>query len=122
MSRLSVGVVVALALGAFGSGCVANSPPLVTVGPRPNSLVVESGGELAMQLEVSDPDGDKMSYFWTQIPADPAGHFSDARTRNPTWRAPVVSETMSFTITVTVTDEEGGGVLGTSPSVVVQVR
>lgn len=122
MSRPSVGVVVALALGALGTGCLVNNPPLVTVGPRPNSLVVAPGGELTMQLEVSDPDGDKVTYEWGQIPAEPAGRFSDIHARNPTWTAPQVSETTVFNLTVTVADDEGGGVIGTTPSVVVQVR
>ena len=122
MSRLFVGVVVALALGAPGLGCLVNNPPQVTVGPRPNSLVVEPGGELTMQLEVTDPDGDEMTFDWAQIPAEPAGHFSDVHARNPTWTAPQVTETTVYTLTVTVTDKEGGGVIGSTPSVVVRVQ
>jgi hypothetical protein len=117
-----VGVVVALALGALGTGCLVNNPPQVTVGPRPNSLVVVPGGELTMQLEVSDPDGDEITYLWGQIPPEPAGRFSDINARNPTWTAPQVTETTVFNLTVTVSDDEGGGVIGTTPGVVVQVR
>lgn len=121
MSRSSSGVIVALVLGAFANGCLVNSSPLVTVGPRPNPLIVAPGGEVVMELEVNDPDGDEMEYDWVQIPAEPAGRFSDARARNPTWTAPVVTETTTFNITVTVTDNEGGGVLGTTPPVLVRV-
>ncbi|MCP3136387.1 hypothetical protein [Pyxidicoccus xibeiensis] len=111
----------ALALGAFGSGCRVNSPPEVTVGPRPNSLTADPGEVLMMQLEVNDPDGDDMTYEWAQVPAQPAGRFSDIHARNPTWTAPDVAETSLFNITVTVQDSEGAGVLGTTPSVVVRV-
>lgn len=122
MSRSSMGIIMALALGAFGTGCMANLPPEVTVGPRPSSLIAEPGQELLLQLEVSDPDGDKMTYTWAQIPAQPAGRFSDVHARNPTWTAPAVTETTVFTLSVTVSDDEGGGVLGTTPSVVVRVQ
>ena len=123
MSRPSVGIFGALVLlGTLGSGCLVNQPPEVRVGPRPNSLVVSPGGELMMQLEVEDPDGDKMTYDWAQIPPEPAGRFSDVHARNPTWTAPAVTETMVFTLSVTVSDNEGGGVLGTTPSVVVRVQ
>jgi hypothetical protein len=117
-----VGIFVALALGALGTGCVVNQPPEVTVGPRPNALLVEPGGELLMQLEVMDPDGDEMKYTWGQIPTEPAGQFSDKRARNPTWTAPQVSETTIFNLTVTVEDDEGGGVIGTTPQVMVRVQ
>ncbi|MCY1017522.1 hypothetical protein [Pyxidicoccus sp. MSG2] len=122
MFRSSSGVIVALALGAMSFGCLVNQPPEVTVGPRPNPLSVVPGGEVLLELEVMDPDGDEMQYDWVQIPAEPAGHFSDAHARNPTWIAPQVSETSTFNITVTVTDNEGGGVLGTSPPVLVRVQ
>jgi hypothetical protein len=122
MSRLSSGVIVALALGALGLGCRVNQSPEVRVGPRPNPLIVGPGGDVTMELEVTDPDGDEMTFEWVQIPAEPAGHFSDPHARNPVWTAPDVAETKSFNIAVTVTDNEGGGVLGTSPPVLVRVE
>jgi hypothetical protein len=122
MSRSSSGFVVALALGAFGLGCQVNNPPEVKVGPRPSPLVVNPGGEVVLELEVTDPDGDEMEYAWTQIPPEPAGRFSNTRTRNPVWIAPDVEETTTFNLSVTVTDNEGGGVLGTTPGLVVRVR
>ncbi|WP_164017918.1 PKD domain-containing protein [Pyxidicoccus trucidator] len=122
MSRSSSGFVVALVLSAFGLGCHVNLPPEVTVGPRPNPLVIGPGGQVVLELEVADPDGDKIEYEWTQIPPEPAGRFSDKHARNPTWTAPDIGETTTFNIAVTVTDNEGGGVLGTSPTLVVRVN
>ncbi len=122
MSRSSSGFVVALVLSAFGLGCQVNQPPEVKVGPRPVPLVVSPGGEVVLELEVMDPDGDKMEYEWAQIPPQPAGHFSDTHARNPVWIAPDVGETTTFNIAVTVTDDEGGGVLGTTPTLVVRVQ
>lgn len=121
MSRLSSGVFVAVVLGTLALGCRVNQPPEVTKGPRPNPLTIGPGGEVLMELEVMDPDGDEMTYDWVQIPAEPAGHFSDPHARNPTWTAPDVSETTTFNITVTVSDNEGGGVMGTSPTLLVRV-
>ncbi|MFP2928588.1 hypothetical protein ACLESO_26015 [Pyxidicoccus sp. 3LG] len=122
MLRSFSGVIAALVLGALGPGCLVNQPPEVTVGPRPNSLSATPGEVLMMQLEVEDPNGDKMTYLWAQIPTEPAGHFSDVHARNPTWTAPEVSETQLFNITVTVQDDEGAGVLGTTPAVVVRAQ
>ncbi|WP_241758790.1 hypothetical protein [Pyxidicoccus parkwayensis] len=123
MSRLSSGVIVALALGGLGLlGCRVNQPPEVTKGPRPNPLIIEPGGVVTMELEVNDPDGDEMTFDWVQIPAEPAGHFSDPHGRNPTWTAPAVGETKTFNIAVTVSDNEGGGVFGTSPPLLVRVQ
>lgn len=122
MSRSSWGFVVALALSAFSSGCLVNQPPNVTAGPRPNPHIIGPGGEVALELEVADPDGDEMEYEWSQIPAEPAGRFSDRHARNPTWTAPDIGETTTFTIAVTVTDGEGAGVRGDAPPLVVRVN
>jgi len=124
MSRSSSGFVVALALAlsAFTSGCLVNRPPEVTAGPRPNPLSIGPGGEVALELEVADPDGDELEYSWSQVPAEPAGRFSDRHARNPTWTAPDIGETTTFNLTVTITDGEGAGLRGTAPPVVVRVN
>lgn len=121
MSRSYSGIFTALALSGLCLACVANNPPDVTEGPRPEPRVVPPGGQVQFVLEVHDLDGDEMTYSWTQLPAEPAGRFSDEHSRNPTWTAPTVTETTQFTIQVTVNDGEGGGVLGTAPLVTVRV-
>ncbi|MFP2912240.1 hypothetical protein ACLESD_45905 [Pyxidicoccus sp. 3LFB2] len=112
----------ALALSTLVSGCLVNNPPEVTAGPRPSPLIIPPGGQVTLELEVTDPDGDEMEFEWKQNPSEPAGRFSDPGARNPTWTAPNVGETTTFNLTVTVMDNEGGGVLGTTPTLVVRVN
>lgn len=120
MARSYTGIFTALALAGLALGCAANNPPNVTEGPRPEPRIVEPGGVVQMVLEVSDLDGDSMEYSWTQVPPEPAGRFSDPHSRNPTWTAPTVSQPTQFALQVTVNDAGGGGVLGTSPTVLVR--
>ncbi|WP_284664224.1 hypothetical protein [Myxococcus sp. SDU36] len=109
----------ALVLLGLGVSCRANHPPEVSTGPRPSPQVVAAGGEVSFIFEVEDPDGDAMTYQWKQLPAQPAGTFSDVNARNPTWVAPEVSETTNFAIMVTVLDSEGGGIVAQGPGVIV---
>ncbi|MFY2556141.1 hypothetical protein ACN469_00700 [Corallococcus terminator] len=120
MLRSLSGVFAALVVLTLGCGRVVNHPPDVRVGPSPSPKTVAPGGVVQLVLEVQDPDGDDMEYYWTQNPAEPAGHFSDAHSRTPTWTAPDVKEPMHFLLQVNVVDTEGGGILGTGPSVLVR--
>jgi hypothetical protein len=89
-----------------------NHAPVISAGPTasPSSVV----GPVPVQLTVSasDEDGDTLAYAWTQEPASPAGSFSDATVRSPTWTAPTVSSSQTFTLKVTVSDGKGGSVQG----------
>lgn len=52
----------------------------------------------------SDPDGDALTYAWTQLPGGTAVTLTGAGTASPTFTAPVVAlggETLSFDLTVT---------------------
>ncbi|NTX05353.1 hypothetical protein HUA74_27675 [Myxococcus sp. CA051A] len=122
MLRSLSGVFAALVILALGCGRVVNHPPDVSAGPIPSPKTVEPGGVVQLVFEVQDPDGDEMEYVWTQNPAEPAGHFSDSHSRTPTWTAPEgVKEPTHFLLQVNVMDSGGGGVLGTTPSVLVRV-
>ncbi|GEN07599.1 hypothetical protein SAMN05443572_101387 [Myxococcus fulvus] len=123
MLRSRSGVFLALVISALGSGCgmVVNHSPEVSAGPIPSPKTVAPGEVVQMLFEVKDPDGDGMEYYWTQSPAEPAGRFSDPRARAPTWTAPDVDGPKHFLLQVNVVDNEGGGVLGTAPSVLVRV-
>ncbi|WP_237077967.1 PKD domain-containing protein [Myxococcus xanthus] len=109
----------ALVLLGLGVSCRANHAPKVSTGPRPSPQVVAAGGVVSFVFEVEDPDGDSMTFQWQQLPAEPAGTFSDATARNPTWVAPEVSETTTFAIMVTVEDSEGDGIMAQGPGVIV---
>jgi hypothetical protein len=114
MSRSYKGIFAALAVAGLGLACVANHPPEVMDGPDAQPETVGPGGQVQMVLEVTDVDGDSMEYSWRQVPPEPAGRFSDPHSRNPTWTAPDVTTTTRFSLQVTVNDEGGGGILGTS--------
>jgi len=123
MLRSHPGVLVALAISFLGLACdgTVNHPPEVKAGPRANSLSAKPGEVLQLVLEVQDPDGDALEYHWSQFPEEPAGRFSDPGARAPTWTAPHVERPTTFVLQVNVLDNEGGGVLGTVPSVLVEV-
>jgi hypothetical protein len=117
-----------LLVGVLASGCElldivdkptppANQPPTLTrVVATPTD--VTAGNPVALTLEVTDPNGDTLTYSWTQSPASPAGTFNDTSTANPTWTAPQVTAETPFQLDVAVADGKGGNAQG---SVVVKV-
>ena len=82
----------------------ANRAPTATV--TPTTATVASGGELSLDGSTSsDPDGDSLTYAWTQSGAQ--GNFSDAAVAAPTWQAPVAIGNQTATLTLTVRDTLG---------------
>lgn len=68
-------------------------------------------GQIGVMLDgtsSSDPDGDVLSYLWTQLPGGTPVTLSDATAQQPTFTAPNVAqggETLSFELTVTANGE-----------------
>ncbi|WP_338871664.1 hypothetical protein [Myxococcus stipitatus] len=120
MQRVFSGIFATLVVLASGCGGAPNHPPRVTNGPTPNPKSVDSGEAVQLIFEVKDEDGDAITYNWTQVPAEPAGQFSDPHVKTPTWTAPAVAEPTRFMLQVNVMDDEGGGLLGTTPSILVR--
>jgi hypothetical protein len=132
MSRSRSFWFVMLALGLGVAGCSgANSMPVITAGPRPlgspslpGGLKYEEGTVLQLQLEASDKDGDPLIFRWYQVPANPAGTFSDAAIATPTWTvpSPPMDPKQAIHLYVEVEDGNGGVLIGQSPPIYPQAK
>jgi Bacterial Ig domain len=90
-----------------------NHPPTLS-GPTVSSAEVSSNTAVPVSLTVSDPDGDALTFTWSQSPLSPAGSFETVSRPNVIWSAPVVQQSTVFTLRVTVDDNRGGVVQGTT--------
>jgi len=91
---------------------VPNKAPTITqVTATPTSI--NEGTSTSLSVTASDPDGDPLTYSWTQIPATPAGTFGTETGAARTWTAPVLSSDTTFALQVTVSDDKGGSAQAT---------
>ncbi|MFL5347326.1 MAG: PKD domain-containing protein [Hyalangium sp.] len=90
-----------------------NRPPTLAQAPQASPTSVTGSAPVQLSVSASDPDGDTLTYAWTQTPASPAGTFNSTSVANPTWTSPVVASAQRFTLTVTVSDGQGGTVQDT---------
>jgi hypothetical protein len=89
-----------------------NTTPAVSQVSASRSLADE-GSSITLSVTASDPDGDALTYAWTQSPIVPAGTFGTETGSSRTWTAPILSRNTRFTLRVTVSDGRGATAQGT---------
>ncbi len=89
-----------------------NRSPTITGTVTASPTSIEENATTTLSVTANDPDGDTLSYEWTQAsPATPAGTFAGTGSGR-TWTAPGVAADTVFTLRVTVSDGRGGTVQG----------
>ncbi|MGL6296233.1 MAG: carbohydrate-binding protein, partial [Plesiomonas sp.] len=77
---------------------VVNNPPVVIL---PDSITVKAGKQTAITVQANDPEGDALSYQWTV----PTGlQATGQNTETLTITAPAVSQTTTYPVSVSVSD------------------
>jgi hypothetical protein len=88
-----------------------NHPPTISSVTSTTDPLGE-GESTTLVVDAQDLDEDTLTYSWTQTPATPVGKFSDSTAASPTWTAPELTSTMTFTFQVTVSDGKGSTAQG----------
>lgn len=112
----SVAVLVTLLVGCGGGSGPpppTNHVPTIGTASAVTPSLVAPGGVVQLSVGATDPDGDALTYTWTQVPASPAGVFS-AQATSTSWTAPSVNSGTSFNFVVTVSDGRGGSTRGST--------
>ncbi|HEX5745940.1 MAG TPA: Ig-like domain-containing protein [Archangium sp.] len=93
-----------------------------TLGPVASTqTTLNEGSTASLSVTATDPDGDTLTYSWTQSPFSPLGTFAEGSSSTASWTAPFISSNTTFVLKVTVSDGKGGSAQGTVSVTVVNV-
>jgi hypothetical protein len=112
--KKSLYAVMLLSLGSTGCEFFEEenrAPTITQVLPTPASI--NEGANTSLSVTASDPDGDALTYTWTQLPESPAGTFGGETGATRTWTAPALASNTTFSLQVTVSDGKGGSAQAT---------
>ena len=84
--------------GCFPVDVVANAAPTADAGA---DQTVAAGATVTLTGGGTDPDGDALTYAWSQNGGTATVALSDATAQSPTFTAPAAADTLTFTLTVT---------------------
>jgi hypothetical protein len=89
---------------------VNGAPPQIDSYSDPDD--VYEGTVVDFLVDVSEPDGDTVEYYWEQIsPVSPIGRFIDDRVKDVSWEAPQLTDVplqgLDFTLRLTAIDPDG---------------
>lgn len=89
------------------AGCGKPAPTVIIEAPAAAPQVIDERGVSELSVEAATDEGRDPRYQWVQLsPATPEGRFSTPEERTTLWAAPVVDQTTTFTLRVTITDGE----------------
>ncbi|MHA2610372.1 MAG: PKD domain-containing protein [bacterium JZ-2024 1] len=82
-----------------------SDPPFFTSPIQASRTTVPETETVNLSFTAVDPDGDPLSYEWSQVsPSTPVGSFSDISSPNTIWTAPEILHDTQFTLKVQVSD------------------
>ena len=94
----------------------ANAAPTARAGA---DLVLAEGAVFALNGSATDPEGEDLTYLWSQDPESPAVAFNDTSSPTATITLPQVTENAEITLTLTASDTSSASA---SDSLVLEIR
>lgn len=86
-----------------GGDTVVNAPPLVSAG---DPQTVTEGTTVSVTASASDPNGDSMTYAWSQV-SGPMVSLSSTNSLTTSFEAPNVNDSVDIVLRLAVTDSRG---------------